>query len=166
MPNQSQAMKQASPLKKQPNSRNCFVCGLANRYGLAMSFYEDGDRRVVAEIEVPERYQGFPGVVHGGIQAAMLDEVAGRAAMVNDPNRFFMTAKMTVRYRRPVPVEEPLKLIGEIVKDRGRVYTANARILLPDGSVGAEAEATMVEFPEHPLEPSRLDALGWKIYPD
>ena len=166
MPDQSQSLKPASPLKKQPNSRHCFVCGLANRYGLALNFYEDGEGRVVTETEIPEHYQGFPGVVHGGILAAMLDEVAGRAAMVNDPNRFFMTAKMTVRYREPVPISEPLKLVGEMLKDRGRIYTASAQIILPNGSIGAEAEATMVEFPELSLENSRLEALGWKVYPD
>jgi hypothetical protein len=70
--------------RKQPNSRHCFVCGLENEYGLGLRFYEIGPDEVTATVSIPEQYQGYPGVVHGGITAAMLDEVLGRAAMVGD----------------------------------------------------------------------------------
>ncbi len=155
-----------SQLTKQPNSRHCFVCGMSNPYGLALSFYEDREGQVVAELEVPDHYEGFPGVVHGGILASLLDEAASRAAMVEDHNRFFVTAKMTIRYRRPVPVGEPLRLVGGLIKGRGRITTATAKVVLQDGSVGAEAEATMVDHPEGNLDSGQLDALGWKVYPD
>ncbi|NPA07323.1 MAG: PaaI family thioesterase, partial [Chloroflexi bacterium] len=69
----------------QPNSAHCFVCGLRNPYGLKMRFLQIAPDRVRAYAVVPEVYQGYPGVVHGGILAAMMDEVTGRAASGTDP---------------------------------------------------------------------------------
>ena len=65
----------------QANSKFCFVCGLANTYGLKLRFYTTAPGEVTADYVVTEQYQGFPGIVHGGIVAAMLDEAAGRAQM-------------------------------------------------------------------------------------
>ncbi len=53
--------------RKQPNSRHCFVCGLENEYGLGLRFYEVGPDEVTATVTIPDQYQGYPGVVHGGI---------------------------------------------------------------------------------------------------
>ena len=53
--------------RKQPNSRHCFICGLENEVGLGMAFYEVGPGEVTAEVIIPEQYQGYPGVVHGGM---------------------------------------------------------------------------------------------------
>lgn len=151
---------------KQPNSRHCFVCGLDNPDGLQLTFYQQEGGQVVAESTVPARFQGYPGVVHGGIVAAMLDEVATRSAMVDDQLRFMVTAKMTVRYRKPIPVEQPLRLVGRIGRSGGQAMTATAELRLPDGSLGAEVEAMMVEYPEPLCGPAELEELGWKVYPD
>lgn len=66
---------------RQPNSRHCFVCGVENPHGLHLTFKQTAPDEVTVEYTVPEHFQGYPGVVHGGIVAAMLDEVAGRAHM-------------------------------------------------------------------------------------
>ncbi|HJX39920.1 MAG TPA: PaaI family thioesterase [Anaerolineales bacterium] len=155
-----------SNLRKQPNSRDCFVCGMENQYGLALAFYERGSGEVVCRVRLPDRYQGFPGLAHGGVLAAMLDEAAMRAAMAGDDQRFMLTARMTIHYRKPVPVGEPLELVGRLLKQSGRLSTARAQLLLPDGSVGAEAEVTLVDYPDRLDEADRLQAMGWKVYPD
>ena len=153
-------------LTKQPNSRSCFVCGLDNPDGLKLTFYEQEDGQVVAETSVPARFQGYPGVVHGGIVAAMLDEVAMRSAMVDDHLRFMVTAKMTLRYRKAIPVEQPLRLVGRIEQAGGRATTATAELRLPDGSLGADVQAMMVDYPQPLGEPAELEQLGWRVYPD
>ena len=155
-----------SNLRKQPNSRDCFVCGVENQYGLALVFYERDPEEVVCRVRLPERYQGFPGLAHGGVLAAMLDEAGMRAAMAGDHLRFMLTARMAIRYRKPVPVGEPLELVGRLLKQSGRLSMAQAQLLLPDGSVGAEAEAVLVDYPDRLAEADRLQALGWKVYPD
>ena len=58
----------------QPNSDTCFICGRSNPVGLQMTFFDNGVDEVYAEHTVPDLYQSYPGLVHGGIVTAMLDE--------------------------------------------------------------------------------------------
>ncbi len=152
--------------KLQPNSRHCFVCGLENPYGLHLKFFETGPGEVTAEYTVPEQYQGYPGVVHGGIVAAMLDEVAGRVHMNSDPPRFMYTARLELRYRKNVPVGRPLRLVGRAGKSKGRTAAATGAIYALDGELLAEAEALLVDVPANVIDAVDLEALGWRVYPD
>ncbi|MDD2694352.1 MAG: PaaI family thioesterase [Anaerolineales bacterium] len=151
----------------QPNSRHCFVCGLSNPIGLHLRFYQTAPGEVKAEITLPEKYQGYPGIVHGGIVAAMLDEAAGRSFM-GDPQapRFMFTAKLEVRYRQNVPVGQPLRLVGRAGKSRARIATASASLTNQAGEVLAECGALLVDVPDETIENADLEALGWKVYTD
>ncbi len=151
---------------KQPNSHHCFVCGVQNPYGLHLKFYEEQPGEVSAEYTVPEHYQGYPGVTHGGVVAAMLDEVAGRAHMGGDPPRFMFTARLSIRYRKNVPTGQPLRLIGHAGESRGRTATAKSEIYDQAGNLLAEAEALMVDVPEEVVGGVNLETLGWKVYDD
>lgn len=148
---------------KQPNSYNCFVCGVSNPIGLNLRFYMTGPGEVTTEYTVPEDYEGYPGVVHGGIVAAMLDEVCGRAHMVGDPPRFMYTARLEVRYRKNVPIKQPLRVVGRINKSKSRSATSKGEIYGPDDTILAEAEALLIDLPQ---EFTDLEGLGWKVYPD
>ena len=86
--------------------------------------------------------------------------------MTGDTNRFMATAKLTTRYRKPVPTEKPIRIVGRIVDDRGRVAEARAEIIGPDGEVLAEAEGLMVALSEEALRAIDAEALGWRVYPD
>ncbi|PIU90350.1 MAG: hypothetical protein COW33_01640 [Anaerolineae bacterium CG17_big_fil_post_rev_8_21_14_2_50_57_27] len=152
-------------MNKQPNSRHCFVCGIENPVGLHLKFYETGPGEVTADYTAPEHFQGYPGVLHGGIVAAILDETAGRAHMGNFPPRFMFTAKLEVRYRKNVPVGQPLKIVGRAGRDKGRAAEATSAIYSQDGTLLAEANALMINLPESP-DPNILEKLGWKVYPD
>ncbi|RMG95258.1 MAG: PaaI family thioesterase [Chloroflexi bacterium] len=151
---------------KQPNSDYCFVCGRKNPRGLYMRFYDNGRNEVYADYTVSADYQGYPGVVHGGIVAAMLDEVVGRVAMIGDHHHFMMSVKLEVKYRHPVPVETPLKIIGRIVKLRGRLGKAVGEIRLPDGTLAAEAALTLADVPAELLQNANLEGLGWYVDED
>ena len=151
---------------KQPNSKNCFACGLGNEHGLGLQFYEINGDELVAEYVVPEHFEGFPGIVHGGIIASMLDEMLSRAAMIGETNRFRMTAKLEIRYRAPVPTGQLLKLRAVIEKRRGRISFTKAELRLPDGTVAAEANGMMVDVDEFLIGGANLEELGWKVYPD
>jgi acyl-coenzyme A thioesterase PaaI-like protein len=153
----------------QASSRHCFVCGIANPYGLHMRFYAPRVGEVEAHITVPEQFQGYPGVVHGGIVAAMLDEVAGRIYMNGGDGkapRFMFTGKLEIRYRKNVPVGKPLRLVGIGIKDNGRVASAKSFIFDETDTLLAEAEALLLNTPEELLTNVDLEALGWKVYPD
>jgi acyl-coenzyme A thioesterase PaaI-like protein len=151
---------------KQPNSSQCFVCGVENPNGLHLTFYDSAPGEVTADYRVPAHFQGYPGVTHGGIIASMLDEVTGRAFMQGDPPRFMVTAKLSIRYRKPVPTERPIRLVGRAVRDEGHVAYAAGEIYGEDGTLLAEAEAVLVNIPPATLATMNVDALGWRVYPD
>lgn len=152
-------------MNKQPNSKNCFACGLENPFGLQLVFYDNGADEVRCSYEIPDKFNGYPGIAHGGIVAAMMDEVVIRTAMISDPNRFMMTATMEIKYRRPVPTRTPLTLTGKMLRDRGRAARAVGELRLPDGTVAVEAEMMMVDLPDgHKVDDRMLAELGWKVY--
>jgi acyl-coenzyme A thioesterase PaaI-like protein len=152
--------------RKLPNASHCFVCGLENQYGLQLSFYIAEDRRVESKIVIPDHYQGYPGTVHGGIIATMLDETLARAVMVDDPNRFMFTGRLITRYRKPVPIGESLRLVGEIKKDRGRIAECVSYLYNQDGDLLAEAEGLMVDMPVELDKSPDFEGMSWKVYPD
>jgi acyl-coenzyme A thioesterase PaaI-like protein len=142
------------------------VCGVENTHGIGLRFYNVGPGKVEADYIVPDRFQGYPGLAHGGVVASMLDEILGRTAMIENPTRFMYTAKMEIRYRLPVPLGEPLKLVAKLERDRGRIAVAHAELHLPDGSLAVEADGTLVEMPDLEVDEEHLEALGWRVYPD
>lgn len=153
--------------EKQPNSRHCFVCGIENPIGLHLKFYQTGPGEVTAEINLPEIYQGYPGIVHGGVIAAMLDEAAGRAHMgpVEAP-RFMFTARLDVRYRKNVPTGQPLLLVGKAGNSKSRTAQAYSAIYDQDGALLADADLLLVNVPQRIIQATDLSTLGWKVYPD
>ena len=153
-------------MRKQPNSRMCFICGLENEAGLKLVFFEEPElQRVRADLVVPPSYQGYPGVVHGGIVAAVLDEVTARAAMIESAHEKMMaTAKMSIRFRRPTPTGEPLVAVGW-VRRTSQVGTAAAgEIRLSDGAVCAECEALHIPVPEDVQAGWDQEKEFWKVY--
>ncbi len=153
----------------QPNSQNCFVCGLANPLGLKLRFYQENAGKVFANIVIPDEYQSFPGVVHGGIIAAILDEAAGRSQMYNDPKRdirFMFTANMQIHYRKNVPTGQPLKLIGIAGASKQRSAQARAEIYGPEGDLLAEADIVLVDLPEQFIQSNPIDKTNWQVFPE
>ncbi len=139
-------MDTPTPLREQATSRMCFVCGRDNPHGLHLHFYEDlSQGQVWTEVTLDEAYQGYPGIAHGGILASILDEVAGRAINIGEPeDLFWVTARLNVHYRHPTPLGVPLKVVGWVVERRSRSAQTAAEVRLPDGTVTAQVEALIV----------------------
>ena len=153
-------------MQQLPSSLSCYVCGRENPVSLRMTFYLQDNGEVTSEVIVPEVYAGYPGMVHGGNIVAMMDEAAGRAVTADDPNRFAVTSQLTVRYKKPVPTNQLLKVTGRLLKKRGRVAQAHGDIRSQDGEVLAEAEAIFVEIAEDFTEGTDPALMGWKVYED
>jgi uncharacterized protein (TIGR00369 family) len=152
-------------MQKQPNSRMCFVCGMQNPIGLKAFFYQDEEGRVVAHFTGKEEHQGYPGVMHGGIVTALLDEVIARVAIAQDL-LWGVTAKLEVRFRRPVPLGQPLTLVGEMTRLRSRTLEAHGEIRLEDDTVAAEAEGVYIRLPQEEIERMEEELGFWKVVPD
>ena len=153
-------------MNKQPNSRMCFVCGLQNPIGLKLAFYEDHEaEQVRAEFTIPDDFQGYPGVVHGGIVCAILDEIAGRAVMLHgSADDLMATLRLTVRYRRPTPTSTPLTAVGWLEQKGGVGARVSGEIRLPDGTVTAEGEVLVAPPPEEFIARWEPEKSYWKVY--
>ena len=118
-------------------ARLCFGCGSENPQGLGLRFrLEDG--RAVADFTPPSHLQGYPGRVHGGVVASMLDEAMGWA--VYGQGVWAMTVRLTTRLRRPVWLGEPVTVSGWVTRDRGRFVELRSELRSSGGTVLAEAE--------------------------
>ncbi len=145
------------------------MCGMQNPVGLHLHIYETAPGTVEAHYVAPDHFQGYPGVLHGGIVGAIIDEISGRAHMGSDPlsPRFMFTAKLEIRYRRNVPIGKPLRIEGRAGRARGKAAEAWAGIYDAESNeLLAEGNALHVDVPEDQFDNSRLGELGWKIYPD
>jgi acyl-coenzyme A thioesterase PaaI-like protein len=154
---------------KQPNSKMCFICGLENPVGLHLHIYEIEPGVIETKYIAPDHFQGYPGVLHGGIVAAILDEVSGRAHMGSDPMqpRFMFTGKLEIKYRKNVPIGKLLKIIGKAGKVKGKLVESWAGIYDNEtDELLAEANALHINVPQEQLDLSKLEELGWKVYPE
>ncbi len=148
-------------MQKQPSSDHCFVCGRDNPIGLHMHFFTDADACVYADYVPLAEHQSYPGVMHGGLITAMLDELIGRTAIASD--LWCMTAKLEVRFRKSVPIGVPLKLKGEITKKTGRVLEGRGEIRLIDGTLLAEAIGTYIKIPDDKIAEYKNALGGWRV---
>lgn len=101
-----------------PPGGHCFGCSADNPSGLRLRFFRDGDG-VRCETTIAPPYQGAPDVVHGGIQAVLLDETCCAVAFFSRGG-FVVTGALDLRYRRPCPVGQPLVVRAHLVADEGR----------------------------------------------
>ncbi len=124
--------------------RWCFGCGDANPEGLRIQFQIDG-QRVSGEFEARRVHQGYPGTAHGGIAAAAIDEAMGWAMYA--AGAWAMTARLEIKYRRPLPLGQPLEVSAKVVRDRGRWLEAEGRLRVAGGPLVAEAKALFMRLP-------------------
>jgi acyl-coenzyme A thioesterase PaaI-like protein len=159
---------------QQPSSRWCFVCGVENPCGLKIRFFNEGHHQCRARVTLDEQYQSYPGIAHGGILATILDETMGRAILAEGgapreltEERFMFTAKIEIRYRRSVPLNEEFIVRGRVDKDRGRLAMVSGEIVLQDGTIAVEASAALADIPPEQIGQmlDQNEAIGWKVYP-
>jgi acyl-coenzyme A thioesterase PaaI-like protein len=127
-------------------ARQCFACGDDNPIGMHLDDIRRERDQVLATLHPRPEYQSYPGVLHGGLSATALDEVMGYAAILL-AGSWAATATMDIRYRAQVPYDAPLPLVAGLTDTRGRRVRAWARLLLPSGEVGAEANGLLIVKP-------------------
>lgn len=123
--------------------KDCFVCGDQNKSGLQARFFELEDGSVVSEFVAGERFQGYRNILHGGVLAAMLDEVMIKAVLAK--GIFAVTAEISMRFRKPVMTGQKVKVEGKITEANRRITRTIGHAFAEDGSELASATATYVE---------------------
>jgi len=126
--------------------QRCFVCGQRNPFGLKLVFQEE-ERSIVADFQPREEHQGFPGVIHGGIVASVLDEALGRTSLLGEHPEWTMTGKLEIRYRRYVPYGPLLRVRATLESERRRMLQAKGVLTLASDESTILAEASGIFLP-------------------
>ncbi len=116
----------------------CFGCGQNNPVGLKLNFNKENDA-LRAEFTPGEVFQGWPGIVHGGIITCLLDEAMNYAAYFEGAT--CLTASMQIRLRQPVKIAVPLVITASVTKKCRKLFETKASVCLKDGTVVAESSS-------------------------
>jgi uncharacterized protein (TIGR00369 family) len=124
------------------DDHHCFVCGGDNPHGLRLQMEYPGPGRCRAECIAERKFQGWRGILHGGIVSALLDEGFAHAVGGADRGRgrTAVTAEMTVRFKKPALIGRKLILEGRVVGRERRVIRCES--VLRDESGAELASAT------------------------
>lgn len=149
---------------RQPTSLNCFACGRNNPFGLKLEWFNNYDeKQVETTFTLDDNYCSYPGTVHGGIIATILDETSGRAVLLdNDFDNLMVTLKMEVVYKHNTPTHTPLKAIGRLIKGGHGRAQVEGEIRLPDGTVCAKCTSLLYKLPEEVRAKWGPEAEEWK----
>jgi len=143
---------------KQPNSKMCFVCGLENDFGLKSRFYELENNEIMAVFMPSDEHQSYPGRLHGGIAAAILDETIGRAALKHKSSDFWgVTVDFSMKFRKPVPLDGEIRVIARVTKENKRTFEGTGEIILSDNAVAVEGNGRYLK-----MDLSRITALDFE----
>jgi len=125
---------------------NCFACGTLNTHGMQLEIHI-GEGRSWTELQLERRFEGWEGIAHGGILCTILDEVMAWSLVGAD--NWGVTARLAVDFKRPVPVDRPIRAEGWVTELRRRlVTTAGSIVDVADGSLLASADALYVAATE------------------
>lgn len=157
-------------MEKQMVARDCFICGWGNDISMHADFYNDIEAgQVFTELLIPEYGNGWPGVAHGGMVAAVLDETSYRSIWLDgNYGRIMATAEMDIRFLRPTPTGTLLRVVGwtEEMDDSQAKVVGEIRLL--DGTVTARCKAQLIKAPDAFLEKCNYEAemSVWKMRED
>ncbi len=121
---------------------SCFVCGDVNPNGLRLDIQRDGDWGVKTEFIAHDRFRGWSHYLHGGVIGLIFDELLGWNALYLGYDA--VTARMEVRYRKPIPLGSRVTFHGTLDKQSKRVLELKTHAYLEDGSLAAEGRGTMM----------------------
>ena len=153
-------------IRKQPNSKMCFVCGLKNGPGLKAYFYELENKELIGMFTPIEEHQGYPGRLHGGVVSAILDETIGRAILIGyQEDVWFVTVEFNTRFKKPVPLDKEVKVRARVTKEKNRIYEGKGEIILDNGNIAAEGYGKYMKLPIDKIADFDYEEQEWKVVP-
>ncbi len=121
---------------KVDDDKHCFACGQLNEHGLHAGIITNDDNTSYCKITVPSRFQGWKGMVHGGIISTLLDEISIYACRKISLRG--VTAEIDVKFRKPVPIDTELELKAKVTGVRRKMVSVEAELTV-EGTVHATA---------------------------
>lgn len=144
-------------ISRQDNSRMCLICGLDNNSGVKAPFYNMEDGSVASVFMFAPHHQSYPGRTHGGMISTMLDELMGRVLWVDDYGKYAVTMNMSIKFRKPVPYNVPLKARAYTTKSTSRYYIAKGQIFDENNNILAEGEGSYFILPPDKVVDGEID---------
>jgi len=143
-------------MKEIAKYSECFVCGDKNDAGLQLKFYAT-DEGAIAHYTTEEQYQGYKGILHGGIISTLLDEIMVKAVIAQGV--VAVTAEMTVRFKKPIRIGERITLTANVRKKKSRIYMTGGQARREDGAVVASAVGKYLVVPRE-FESGLLESIS------
>jgi uncharacterized protein (TIGR00369 family) len=118
--------------------RNCFACGANNGMGLGLKFYKHEDGTVFGNFFADPKYEGYSGIIHGGIIATLLDSAMTHCLLMKDMPA--LTGRLSIKYCNPIQTGATVRLEAKIINQIHGVFILEGKALV-DGKKVARAEA-------------------------
>lgn len=149
---------------KQHNSKLCFVCGLKNKFGIQAHFYVTENQELIALFTPSEEHQSYPGRLHGGIASAILDETIGRAILNKYETEVWgVTIELNTIFKKPIPLNQQLKVIGRITSESTRMFEGTGEIILPNGDIAVTAHGKYLKVPLNKITDFDKEENEWRV---
>ena len=111
-----------------------------------------------------EEHQSYPGRLHGGIASAILDETIGRAILNKYETEVWgVTIELTLKFKKPVPLDQPLKVIGRITSENSRMFEGTGEIILPSGDIAVTANGKYLKVPIEKIADFDIEENEWRV---
>ncbi|WP_068770017.1 PaaI family thioesterase [Termitidicoccus mucosus] len=132
---------------------HCHACGMPGSGGLDLHFVTDSDGNVATDWFCPGNCQSYEGILHGGVIATLLDSAMVHALFAR--GIVAHTAELRVRYRRPVRIENSVRVTACTQSHTGPLHLTSAT-LIQDGVPCATARAKFMAVPSSAALPEGL----------
>jgi len=157
-------MKEIKVTQKQPNSKMCFVCGLENNSGLKGRFYEMETGELLSIFRPTTDHQGYPGRLHGGLAATILDETIGRAIMLTTSDTIWgVTVEFSMKLKKPIPLDNDVRVLTRVTKENKRFFEGSGEIILSDGSVAVEGKGRYLKMDIEKIADFDIEEQQWRV---
>lgn len=125
------------------DDKMCFACGEDNPISLGLKFEKIGDRKVKTEFTPDKVHQGYDGIMHGGLITTLMDEAMAKVLTLNGIPA--LTARMSLRFKNPVPIGKELIITAVIVKNKTGLYLTEAEVRDKKDKLYAKAQAKFMK---------------------
>ncbi len=127
-------------------------------------FYELETGELLAVFQPATERQGYPGRLHGGSAAAILDETIGRAIMISHTDNIWgVIVEFSMRLRKPIPLDKEVRVLARITEDGKRFFKGCGEIILEDGVVAVEGKGRYLRMDINKIADFDVDEQKWRV---
>jgi len=146
---------------------------MENPAGVRAEFYnaentETGESVLLTIVKNPQAiHQSYPNRMHGGVISALLDESIGRAVQIKNPEIWAVTIELSIKFRKPVPLDRPLYIESRITEIGPRAFSGEGKLFTRDGTILATAIGKFFRVSyDAAFGEVELDEKNWYLVPE